>query len=102
MTRSWVQLAGATTLQSFRCNNYHSCCPDLFWFLDYLSVTDLTLAVMTQLVERVEDAAIAADLGLDCGSLYLCVHSGSRGLGESVYRAHAPRIGGQGLALVRN
>lgn len=41
-----------------------------------------------QTVADVNDAAACDALGLDTRSLFLLVHSGSRGLGESILRAH--------------
>lgn len=51
-----------------------------------------------QQVERVEDAAALAGLGLDADRLCLLVHSGSRGLGESILRAHVDVYAAAGLA----
>jgi release factor H-coupled RctB family protein len=51
-----------------------------------------------QAVERVENEAGFAQAGLDAERVYLLVHSGSRGLGESILRAHTDRYGVQGLA----
>lgn len=48
-------------------------------------------------VERVEDTEAFERLGLDRGRLMLMVHSGSRGLGESILRRHVERFGGEGL-----
>lgn len=50
-----------------------------------------------QRIETVYDETAGAALGLDRQSLYLLVHSGSRGLGESVLRAHADQYRDQGL-----
>ena len=51
-----------------------------------------------QQVERVEDAAALAGLGLEVDKLCLLVHSGSRGLGESILRAHVDAYAAAGLA----
>jgi release factor H-coupled RctB family protein len=44
-------------------------------------------------VQTVLDAAHAARLGLTAGDLVLIVHSGSRGLGERILRAHTEVLG---------
>ena len=46
-----------------------------------------------QTVEEVRDAASVAALGLDKGRAVLLVHTGSRGLGESIMDAHARAFG---------
>jgi release factor H-coupled RctB family protein len=51
-----------------------------------------------QQVDEVHDAEAWAQLGIDPGSLVLLVHSGSRGLGESILRAHVDRFAAGGLA----
>ncbi len=51
-----------------------------------------------QAVESVEDAAAFSALGLERERLVLLVHSGSRGLGESILRAHVDRFAGAGVA----
>jgi len=51
-----------------------------------------------QQVERVLDSAGLAGLGLDADRLCLLVHSGSRGLGESILRAHVDAYAAAGLA----
>lgn len=51
-----------------------------------------------QIVERIEDEATLAAAGLDRDRLVLLVHSGSRGLGEAVLRAHTDVHAGAGLA----
>lgn len=51
-----------------------------------------------QAVEEVVDATVAAEVGLDADRLMLLVHSGSRGLGEAVLRAHVDRFADGGLA----
>src|SRR5690606_30172275 len=50
-----------------------------------------------QAVEAVHDEAAFAALGLDAGALLLLVHSGSRGLGEEILRAHVDRFAAAGL-----
>jgi release factor H-coupled RctB family protein len=50
-----------------------------------------------QAIDRVEDAAGLAAAGLDEGALVLLVHSGSRGLGESILRAHVDSFAAGGL-----
>jgi release factor H-coupled RctB family protein len=50
-----------------------------------------------QVVQEIRDAAAAGALGLDRERVVLLVHSGSRGLGEAVLRAHAERFGSRGL-----
>lgn len=49
-----------------------------------------------QAVESIEDRARLEALGLDERSLVLLVHSGSRGLGESILRAHVAERGARG------
>jgi release factor H-coupled RctB family protein len=51
-----------------------------------------------QLVERVEDAAALAAAGIDADKLVLLVHSGSRGLGEAILRAHTDEHAGAAIA----
>ncbi len=48
-------------------------------------------------VERVLDPAAAAAIGIDEKHLVLLVHSGSRGLGEAILRAHVAVHGAEGL-----
>src|SRR5207249_10873549 len=50
-----------------------------------------------QSVERITDASAFAALGLDEKRLCLLVHSGSRGYGAAVLRAHTARFGGNGV-----
>ena len=50
-----------------------------------------------QVIEAIDDEAAAGALGLDRGRIYVLVHSGSRGLGESILRAHVARFGGAGV-----
>jgi release factor H-coupled RctB family protein len=51
-----------------------------------------------QAVQDVRDEAAAGALGLDREQIVLLVHSGSRGLGEAVLRAHVDRCAAGGLA----
>lgn len=51
-----------------------------------------------QVIDRVNDPDALARLGLDGERLCLLVHSGSRGLGESVLRAHVDTYAAAGLA----
>jgi release factor H-coupled RctB family protein len=51
-----------------------------------------------QAVEKIEDAETCARLGVSIESVYLCVHSGSRGLGEAILRDHVERYAMEGLA----
>lgn len=51
-----------------------------------------------QQVEAIDDEAAWASLGLDADRLLLLVHSGSRGLGEAILRAHVDRFAAAGLA----
>ena len=51
-----------------------------------------------QVVEEVRDTPAAEALGLDAGRLTLLVHSGSRGLGDAILRAHVDRFAAAGLA----
>ncbi len=51
-----------------------------------------------QAVEEVSDPAQLKALGIDEASLVLLVHSGSRGLGESILREHVATHGTRGLA----
>jgi len=50
-----------------------------------------------QFIHEVFDGERFADLKLDASFLYLLVHSGSRGLGESILRWHLARFGSRGL-----
>ncbi|HEY2510739.1 MAG TPA: RNA ligase RtcB family protein [Polyangiaceae bacterium] len=52
-----------------------------------------------QAVDEVVDAAALERLGVDRSSFLLLTHSGSRGLGESILRAHVERHGARGLAI---
>jgi hypothetical protein len=50
-----------------------------------------------QTVEDAHDARAFADTGLNKASLVLLVHSGSRGYGESIFRAHVAEHGTDGM-----
>ncbi|MEZ4452839.1 MAG: RNA ligase RtcB family protein [Nannocystaceae bacterium] len=50
-----------------------------------------------QAIDAIDDEAAASALGLERGRVYVLVHSGSRGLGESILRAHVARFGGAGV-----
>lgn len=50
-----------------------------------------------QAVDGVFDAVALREAGLDADRLVLLVHSGSRGLGESILRAHTDKLGAQSL-----
>ncbi len=50
-----------------------------------------------QRVDDVEDEACFKNLGLDADAVQVLVHSGSRGLGESILRSHVNRHGSAGL-----
>ncbi len=50
-----------------------------------------------QAIEEVTDATALAALGLSEARLAVLIHSGSRGLGESVLRHHLDRFGAEGL-----
>ncbi len=50
-----------------------------------------------QVVEKVMDQDAFDSLGLDKAYLVLLVHSGSRGLGDSLFRSHASEYGAGGL-----
>ncbi|AKF79898.1 release factor H-coupled RctB family protein [Myxococcus fulvus 124B02] len=50
-----------------------------------------------QRVDAVHDARAFAELGLEADRLLLLVHSGSRGLGEAILRAHVDRHAAGGL-----
>ena len=50
-----------------------------------------------QTVEYVADPAMLHMLGVEESSLVLLVHSGSRGLGESILRAHVAKHGARGI-----
>jgi release factor H-coupled RctB family protein len=50
-----------------------------------------------QILHKVFDEELFASLELDVQALFLLVHSGSRGLGESILRWHLARFGNRGL-----
>ena len=50
-----------------------------------------------QAIERVESLEVGAQLGIAQDAVYLCVHSGSRGLGEAILREQVERFGFGGL-----
>jgi release factor H-coupled RctB family protein len=50
-----------------------------------------------QAIETMENPALCAQLGLAKDSVYLCVHSGSRGFGEAILRDHFDRHGTAGI-----
>lgn len=54
-----------------------------------------------QQVDEVLLPEVWAGLGLDADRLVLLVHSGSRGLGEAILRAHVDRFAGEGVAADR-
>ncbi|MDM8549793.1 RNA ligase RtcB family protein [Desulfobacterales bacterium HSG2] len=74
---------------------------------DGISPTDADLGLGTigggnhfaelQVVEKVEDQEAFEALGLSKNYLVLLVHSGSRGIGDSLFRSHAAKYGAQGL-----
>jgi release factor H-coupled RctB family protein len=51
-----------------------------------------------QAVESIADPAACERLGITADAVYLCVHSGSRGLGEAILREHVEQFGSQGLS----
>jgi release factor H-coupled RctB family protein len=50
-----------------------------------------------QAVETIEDDGLCEELGITEDGVYLCVHSGSRGLGEAILREHTGNRGAGGL-----
>lgn len=52
-----------------------------------------------QIVERMEDPAECARLGIDPSKALLLVHSGSRGFGQSILDSHTAKFGNKGLEL---
>ena len=52
-----------------------------------------------QRMETVFDAALFEQSGLNKQSVKLLVHSGSRGLGQSILERHARKYGGEGLSV---
>lgn len=63
-------------------------------------ITAYWLASYIQVVERIEDEEAAAALSLTERNVYVCVHSGSRGYGESILHTHSKQYGGAGIHLV--
>lgn len=52
-----------------------------------------------QVVERIENEEAAATFGLTEKKVYICVHSGSRGYGESILSMYSKQHGGAGTDL---
>lgn len=52
-----------------------------------------------QAVEKVHNGAAFARAGLDRNALTVLVHSGSRGLGERMYRSHVERFGAEAVSV---
>lgn len=52
-----------------------------------------------QVVHEIRDEEAAAGLGIDRDRVLLLVHSGSRGLGESILRNHGTRFRAEGLRM---
>lgn len=50
-----------------------------------------------QVLHKVFDNELFAEMNLDVQALFLLVHSGSRGLGDSILRWHVARFGSRGL-----
>ena len=50
-------------------------------------------------MQVIEDLTGSELCGLARGSIYLCVHSGSRGFGEAILRSHTDRFAAGGLAI---
>jgi release factor H-coupled RctB family protein len=51
-----------------------------------------------QTCEKIEDVSACAEAGIAADSVFLCVHSGSRGFGEAILREHVQAFGSGGLA----
>jgi len=51
-----------------------------------------------QAVESIVSQDACEKLGITADAVYLCVHSGSRGLGETILRGHFEKFGSQGLS----
>lgn len=51
-----------------------------------------------QRIESIRNPAACEAAGIAADAVYLCVHSGSRGLGDSILREHVARFGFTGLA----
>ena len=52
-----------------------------------------------QAAENIANAERCEQLGIAGDAVYLCVHSGSRGLGEAILRDHVNQFGSDGLAV---
>lgn len=52
-----------------------------------------------QLIDKVLDEELFQSFSLDRESVYLMIHSGSRSLGESIYRRYTSEVGASGIAL---
>jgi release factor H-coupled RctB family protein len=52
-----------------------------------------------QAIETVVNPEECEQLGMSRESVYLCVHSGSRGLGEAILREHTDVLGASGLSV---
>jgi len=50
-----------------------------------------------QAIDSIQNDLECAKLGITADKVYLCVHSGSRGLGESILRDHVATFGSAGL-----
>ncbi len=50
-------------------------------------------------LQMIDDMPGSETFGIGRGSVYLCVHSGSRGFGEAILRNHTERFGAAGLAV---
>jgi len=55
-----------------------------------------------QAVSEIFDLDIFSSIGLDQNSVTLLVHSGSRGLGQSILQAHIDQLGSQGLTGIES
>jgi release factor H-coupled RctB family protein len=55
-----------------------------------------------QVVSEIFDHESFSSIGLDENSVTLLVHSGSRGLGQSILRAHVDEYGAQGLSSIES
>ena len=52
-----------------------------------------------QVVEMAQSPEICEKLGITSDAVYLCVHSGSRGLGEAILHDHVAAFGNRGVAF---
>lgn len=50
-----------------------------------------------QCIEQIENPDACAELGIEYSRAYLCVHSGSRGLGDQILQEHFAAFGTRGL-----